>query len=100
MPDKDTKEILSAADHVRNMTESDGWKIVKDKLDARILDLQNINNLDTEKIDTIPAQLASRKMTVDTLFTWLKSDVYGFIEQQASNNAKMGEKAEEFIGRE
>lgn len=99
--DKDTQQILTEADHVRSMIESDGWKSIKGKLDLKILDLQNINNLDTDKIDTLPAQLAARKMAVEIIFTWLKSDVYGFVEQQHSNSQKILDKGiEDFIGRE
>lgn len=101
MSDVETKEILSEADHVKGMILSDGWKSVKAKLDTRIVDLQNINNLDVNDIANLPAQLAARKMAVDMLFTWLKTDVYGFVEQQESNNRQLIEKGiESFIGRE
>lgn len=99
--DKETKEILSEADHVKAMLGSDGWKSVKGKLDVRILDLQNINNLDTTDVSTLGQQLAARKMAVDIIFTWLKADVYGFVEQQESNNQKLiDEGVENFIGRQ
>lgn len=84
--DKETKEILSEADHVKNMLESDGWKSIKAKLDARILDLQNINNLDITQ--SLEHQLLGRKMAVSEIWNWLKDDVYGFVEQQESNNKK------------
>jgi len=101
MEDKDTQKIASEADHVKSMIESDGWKSVKGKLDARILDLQNINNLDLADVNTLPAQLAARKMAVDIIFTWLKADIYGFVEQQESNNQKLIDAGvEAFIGRE
>lgn len=99
--DKDTQEILTEADHVKAMIGSDGWKSVKGKLDVKILDLQNINNLDMADVGTLPAQLAARKMAVDIIFNWLKADVYGFVEQQESNSQKLASKeSEEFIGRE
>lgn len=101
MEDKETKQILSEADHVKNMLGSDGWKSVKGKLDNRILDLQNINNLDLADVNTLATQLIARKMAVEIIFTWLKADVYGFVEQQEKNNQKLtNEKSEEFIGRE
>lgn len=83
--DTESSKQLTEAQHVENMVNSDGWNIVKAKLDAKILDLQNINNLDITAIDTLPAQLAARKMAVDIVFGWLKGDVYGFIEQQRNN---------------
>lgn len=99
--DKETKEILSDADHIRSLLDSDGWKIIKAKLDSRILDLQNIHNLDMSDISTLAAQLASRKMAVDIIWSWLKQDVVGFVEQQESNAAKVIEKGiENFIERQ
>jgi hypothetical protein len=83
--DKETKEILSDGEEVRLLTESRGWGVIKAKLDGRILDLQNINNLDLSDIKTLPAQLAGRKMAVDEIWAWLKADVYGFAEQQSTN---------------
>lgn len=98
---KETQQILTEADHVRSMTDSEGWKSVKGKLDAKILDLQNINNLDMTELSTLPAQLAARKMAVDIIWAWLKTDVYGFIEQQEANNQKAKDKEQEnFIGRD
>lgn len=95
--DKDTQEILTEADHIKSMTESDGWKIVKAKLDGRILDLQNITNLDMSKPETLSAQLAARTMAVQEMFAWLKSDVYGFVEQQQANNPPKNLENEPFI---
>ena len=40
---------LTTAQHVESMLNSDGWKYAKEKFDQRILDLQNINNLDMTK---------------------------------------------------
>lgn len=99
--DKDTKQILTEADHVRALLNSDGWKSIYGKLQTRILDLQNINNLDMDKAETLGIQLAARKMAVDTIWGWLKSDVFGFVEQQENNASKLVEAGvESFIGRE
>lgn len=99
--DKESQKILTEADHVESMIKSTGWGIVKAKLDTRILDLQNINNLDTTDITTLPTQLAARKMTSEILFAWLKDDVYGFIEQQRANmDKKVEPTTETFIDRE
>jgi hypothetical protein len=98
--EKETSEILTEADHVKAMIDSDGWKSIKGKLDTRILDLQNINNLDMTDVTTLQSQLAARKMAVDIIFDWLKSDVYGFVEQQESNAQKLIDTPESFINRE
>lgn len=99
--DTETKQILTDADHVKSMLNSDGWRIVKAKLDERILDLQNINNLDLTKPETLSIQLAARKMAVDEIWSWLRGDVMGFVEQQTNNTAKLIDKGvEDFIGRQ
>lgn len=83
--DPETKKELSDGEEVANLLESRGWDVVKTKLDNRIIDLQNINNLDGDKPETLSIQLAARKMASDLLFGWLTSDVYGFAEQQKAN---------------
>lgn len=98
--DKETEKILTDAEEIRGMLASKGWEIVKEKLDLKILDLQNISNLDMTKPETLPAQLVARQLAVDILFTWLRADVYGAIEQaqaapvpQAESFIDRGEKA-------
>lgn len=81
------------------MTEGRGWAIVKTALDQRILDLQNIANLDMEKPETLNIQLASRKMAVAEIWEWLKNDVYGFIEQQDVNAGTLEKEPEGYIQR-
>lgn len=83
--DPETKKELSDGEEVANLLDSRGWGIVKTKLDNRIIDLQNINNLDGDKPETLSIQLAARKMASDLLFVWLTSDVYGYAEQQKAN---------------
>jgi len=90
---------LTDADHVEGLLKSDGWKIIYEKLSQRILDLQNINNLDLTKPETLSIQLMARKMAVDEIWAWLRGDVTGFVEQQRANAAKMDEKIEQFIDR-
>ncbi len=101
MDDIETKKILTAADHVKSLLESDGWRIIKEKFDNRVLDLQSIRNIDMTKPDTLNIQLAARSMAVDEMMAWLKSDVIGFVEQQENNNAKMVEDGiESFVQRQ
>lgn len=84
--DAETNAVLSDADEVELMIHSKGWEYAKSKIDARILDLQNINNLDDEKPETLSIQLAARKMAVDFMYGWLKEDIYGFVEQARANH--------------
>lgn len=99
MSDAETQKIVTDADHVSNMLQSQGWSIVQAQLNARILDLQNINNLDMEKPETLGIQLAARKMAVDEIWAWLKGDVYGFVEQTTANTAAKPRKEDDIIDR-
>lgn len=85
--DAETKQIITAAEHVVSLIESQGWAIVKEKLDTKILDLQNISNIDMSKPETLSVQVAARVLAAQLLFEWLKNDVYGFVQQQKANNA-------------
>lgn len=96
----DENDILNDADHVKSLLDSKGWAIIKPKLDARIIDLQSIANLDMTKPETLNMQLAARTMAVNEIYAWLKSDVYGFVEQQEANARKLQEKQESFIERD
>lgn len=96
----DENKQLTDADHVESMLTSTGWGIVYDKLAQRILDLQNINNLDLSKPETLSIQLMARKMAVDEIWAWVKGDVTGFVEQSKLNAKKIDEKIESFIGRQ
>jgi hypothetical protein len=98
-PDVETAKILTEADHVKSLLDSQGWQSIYSKLSQRILDLQNINNLDLTDPTTLSTQLAARKMAVEHIWEWLKNDVFGFVEQQESNAQKLQEKPEEFIDR-
>jgi hypothetical protein len=98
--DKDTQALQLQAEQLKGMLESEGWTIAKAKLDERILDLQNINNLDVQTPDALVADIRARKMAVDILYAFLKADLYGFVEQQdAAKDAMRDGDAGSFIGR-
>lgn len=83
---------LTDAEEVESMLQSKGWAVVKAKLDEKILDLQNIHNLDEENLAT---DLKARVVAVKTLFEWVKNDVYGFVEQARSNAKQKQDAADE-----
>lgn len=83
--DADTSKELSDGEEVANLLQSRGWGVVKPKLDNFILDLQNINNLDDSKPETLSIQLAARRLASELLFTWLQNNLYGYAEQQKTN---------------
>lgn len=84
--DNETKKELSDVEHIRLMTETKGWQLAYAALTNKILDLQNINNVDVTNVDTMVIDLKARKMAAEMLFDWAKSGIYGRIEQ--AENAK------------
>lgn len=85
--DPEEKKLLTEAEHVANMLSSNGWAYAKARFDEKILDLQNIHNIDMEKPDTLNIQLAARVLAVTEMMSWMKG-VYGFVEQQVGNANK------------
>jgi hypothetical protein len=82
--DQETKQELSDGEEVANLIQSRGWGIIYGKLSDRVLDLQNINNLETDK--PLETQLLGRKMAVAEIWAWLNNDVFGYVEQQKINS--------------
>lgn len=80
--DTETAQQLSIGQHVQGMVGTVGWRIVKEKLDAKIMDLQMIGNVEGNTPEEKVTNMAARGMAVSILFEWLKNDVYGLIEQQ------------------
>jgi hypothetical protein len=98
--DEDTKQELTDAESVILMIESAGWKVVKDKLDAKIIDLQLIGNVEGTTSDEKVKNMEARGMAVSILFDWLKNDIYGYAEQQTLNSQNLRDKEDEgFITR-
>lgn len=92
--DNETKVELTAAEHIRQMTESEGWAIVYAKLTDKILDLQNINNVDDSSPEKAIADMKARKMAAGILFQWAKQEVYGRLEAQTNTQAALADKEE------
>lgn len=97
--DKETQAMLTDADEVRATLSGTGWRIIEDKLKARILDLQNINNLPDGDPSAMMQELKARVLASKLLFDWLKLDVHGFVEQQDANRATVEQRDEAYIHR-
>lgn len=81
------EQFLTDAQHVSALVGSSGWQLVYPKLTERILDIQNISNLaDITDPQQLLIEIKARKLAADTLFTWLKQDVFGLLEQQQATN--------------
>jgi hypothetical protein len=82
---------ISDAQEVKAMLESRGWSYVKAKFDEMILDLQNINNIDTTDVANMQIEIRARVLAFKLLYDFLKQDVYGFVEQQEVAQEKLSE---------
>lgn len=94
------KQLIEDTEAVRQMVGTRGWDVVKAKFDAKIFDLQNIFNIDSEDAATMVADVKARRMAVDLLYAFLKNDVYGFMEQQDANRQQTQARSESYIERE
>lgn len=92
--DQDTEKQLSDSEEIRLMTQGRGWSIVRDKLNERILDLQNINNLPDADPAVMMNELKARVLASKLIFAFLKEDVYGAIEQGEASRVSVIEKKE------
>lgn len=93
--DPESQKQLTDAEEVQLMLNSKGWAIAKQKLDEKILDLQNIANLDEQNL---AVDLKARIMASKILFEWAKNDVYGFVHQ-VNTNLSSPQENPEYIGR-
>lgn len=82
--DKETQEVLSDGEELTNMAKSRGWGLARGMLADKILDLQNIHNVDDASIDNLVVDIKARKAAAAILYEWLKT-VEGRVEQHAAN---------------
>jgi hypothetical protein len=97
--DAETEQIVSDAEHIQSLTRSNGWVIVHAKLVERVVDMQNINNIDVTNPDSIGSQIAARKMAAELVMEWLKQDVFGAIEASEINVPRPDMRNEGYIDR-
>lgn len=97
--DSETAQQLTDAEQVALMIKSPGWGVVHGKLVEKVLDLQNINNIDATDPSTLSTQLLGRKMASDLLYAWLNGDVFGLVEQVEANKLRDLQTTEDFVTR-
>lgn len=97
MTDPETKKIFTDAEEIRLMTEGRGWQIVESKLKDKILDLQMIGNVTGSTTEEKIRNMEARQIAVSILFEWLKSDVYGSIQQADANRTEDRPQQESYI---
>ena len=91
--EKDTVKELSDGEKIKLMMESDGWKLAFENIKEKILDLQNVNNVDVEHgPEAMAIDLKARKLAADYLYEFLQKDIFGRVEQHENNQRIMREK--------
>ena len=99
--DADTRKQLTDGEEVANLLTSRGWGIIHEKFVKRVMDLQNLANLDMEKPETLSIQVAARIMAANEMGAWYAQDVVGFVEQQQTAADSMLDKRQDgFISRD
>lgn len=84
--DRETQQALTDGEELQQMSQGRGWGIARQMLVDKILDLQNIHNVDdaSASIDNMVIDIKSRKAAVAVLYEWLKQ-VEGRVEQHKNN---------------
>jgi hypothetical protein len=78
--DKDTQEIISQAQYIKDMIESDGWRIAKRRLVEFAVKMTSTNILDKTKSDTaIVKELRANERAQNIIIKWL-AEIEGAVD--------------------
>lgn len=97
--DEETQKQLTDAEEVAGLLKSRGWGVVHPKFVSRVMDMQNLKNLDLTKPETLNIQVAARLMAAEEMLAWYEKDVVGLVEQAAANGLIQEQEAEAYVDR-
>lgn len=80
-------QVFQEGQTVAQYVESEGWQRVKDKFTEKIMDLQSIKNLTTEKPDELIADIKARNTAIDILVE-IMAELEGRADQHKTNTIK------------
>lgn len=89
--DNETKEVLTVQDTIKKLTEHEGWGFVRSLLMSKIVDLQDINDVDTTSPENAVRDIKARQFAGKILLEWL-NEIEGTVEQSKSNNSLLPSK--------
>lgn len=75
------------------MTQSEGWRLAKRVLFAKINDLNSLLGIDTGKSETILMEIGAKQMAVKTIIDWIK-EVEGTADQHQSHKEVLDKEAQ------
>lgn len=99
--DAETQKLQRDGQELKNMVQSDGWKIARGRLVERMANLMNIASVDVMQADpaTIVQVIGARKLAADELISFLR-DIEGSVEQFEGNKEMMKSIEEVYIYRQ
>ena len=84
--DKETKKILSEGEQIQQMTETQGWQIVKERIFKRLADAGSILGIESKDPEKMMLELSAKQMAVQIVIDWLREDVDGEVEKHKNYN--------------
>jgi hypothetical protein len=82
--DSETNEILTNQQLLKDLVNHQGWKIVRTMIADRLLELNDIQNIDDRTASTMLSDLRARKKAVALIYGVLQ-DVEGTASQSSDN---------------
>lgn len=86
--DPETERLKAIAKALKEMTDTDGWKIARERLVEKITFLQNAFDISDSTPEEMVRELKARKIATTLLFDWLKTDIEGEVLQAETNLPK------------
>lgn len=84
--DKETQEVISDQELLKQLTEHGGWGIARGLLVEKILTLQSIAGFELTDPQQLMIDIKANKLAAEILFSWLKEDIEGSVSQLEANN--------------
>lgn len=85
--DKETQDILLRYKEIHDLVGHAGWRLVREKLTNKVLELQNAFNIEEATPEKMLIDLQARKMASMVLFDWLREvegDAVAAVENPAT----------------
>lgn len=95
--DKETRQILTDGEKIERFTESDGWKLVKQKLISKLAILNSISSVPKEmERDKLLREYELREGVISIILDWIR-DIEGEKNKSKFNKQTFEEIKQEII---
>lgn len=82
--DKETQDLLLKYKEIHDLVGHNGWRLVREKLTNKVIDLQNAFNIESDDPQKMLIDLHARKLAATMLFDWLR-EVEGDAQTHVEN---------------